>query len=932
MTSNTEQLSLVNNQPKADNTPIVCLGMTFENEEARREYFREELRKKLPELRQLEGFPIGEDEEIIKLSDPPYYTACPNPWIKEVVEKWNNSNKSPSKKVNEPLAVDISEGKNDPIYNAHTYHTKVPYKAIMNYMLYYTNPGDIVYDGFCGTGMTGVAAEKCADEELVQEILGENYDSTQVGKRNAVLIDLAPAATFIAKNLSKKVDIESVTKNLLSGILYIKDKYKWSFSTLAMPVNEIQENKAQEFFAENKKMFGKINYTIFSELYICPSCGEEINYWEATVKEGEVSKEDKVIPLSCPTCSAHYEKRVLEKVTVKKLDPVSKELIAEPKLVPVRINYTYKGKRYNKKPDQYDLEAFDFFENYYSDYQTIKPYPFPEGVETSRPIQEGLVYFHQSYTRRNLAILDSFVQTYRGKTFENEGSFLLGSSLSRLTKYNRYMPKHNRHVGPMANAIYLPPLSVEINPISQLELQLKKLIKAWEENNVSGNIISTQSSTNVNLEDNSIDYIFIDPPFGANIMYSELSFTRECWLNVFTNNKEEAIENKQQNKDLEDYTDLITKSFEEAYRVLKPDKWITVEFSNTKASVWNSLQSALQRAGFVIASVKALDKKRGGFHAMITPTAVKQDLIISAYKPSSQSISMMKSEVNTENTAWTFINQHLEKLPVFEGTKGEANQIPERTPRILFDRMIAYHIQTGLPVPISSPEFQERIAQRYMMRDGMVFLESQVAEYDKRRILAKDFSQLSLFISDENSAIEWLRQQLLKKPQTRQDLHPQFMKEIQHIAKHEELPEIDDLLVQNFLRFEGDGAVPDQIGSYLRRNYHEYRGLDNSNDKLKSKAQNYWYVPDPNKQADLENLREKALLREFDNYVEELRTHKKKLKHFRTEAIRAGFKKAWTEKEYSQIVRVGDRLPETVIQEDDKLLMYYDNAQIRIDL
>ena len=465
-----------------------------------------------------------------------------------------------------------------------------------------------------------------------------------------------------------------------------------------------------------------------------------------------------------------------------------------------------------------------------------------------------------------------------------------------------------------------------------IELQLNKLVKAWEENNVNGNIISTQSSSTTEIEENSIDYIFIDPPFGANIMYSELSFTRECWLKVFTNNKEEAIENKQQNKDLDDYTDLITKSFKEAYRILKPDKWITVEFSNTKSSVWNSLQNALQRAGFVIASVKALDKKRGGFHAMITPTAVKQDLIISAYKPSLQSINMMKSEINTENTAWTFINQHLEKLPVFEGAKGEANQIPERTPRILFDRMIAYHVQTGLPVPISAPEFQEKVAQRYMMRDGMVFLESQIAEYDKKRILAKDFSQLSLFISDENSAIEWIRQQLMKKPQTRQDLHTQFMKEIQHIAKHEQLPELDDLLVQNFLRYEGDTVVPDQIAGYLRRNYREYRGLETDNDKLKERAVNCWYVPDPNKQADLEKLREKSLLREFESYVEELGTHKKKLSHFRTEAVRAGFKKAWTEKDYNKIVNVGDRLPETVIQEDDKLLMYYDNAQIRIDM
>ena len=246
--------------------------------------------------------------------------------------------------------------------------------------------------------------------------------------------------------------------------------------------------------------------------------------------------------------------------------------------------------------------------------------------------------------------------------------------------------------------------------------------------------------------------------------------------------------------------------------------------------------------------------------------------------------------------------------------------------------MVAYHVQNGLPVPISSAEFQAKVAQRFPMRDGMVFLESQVAEYDKKRTLVKEFVQMSLFVTDETSAIEWLRQQLLKKPQTRQDLHPNFMKEIQHIAKHEKLPELDDLLEQNFLKYEGDGPVPDQIASYLRRNYKDLRGLENDDPQLKEKAMNRWYVPDPNKQADLEKLREKALLREFEGYVEELSKSKKKLKQFRTEAIRAGFKKAWSEKDYETIVKVGERLPESVIQEDDKLLMYYDNAQIRLGM
>jgi len=67
---------------------IKCLGRTFSSEDERREFFRNELRKLLPELKKIDGFPIGEDEDIIALSDPPYYTTCPNPWLNDYVTEW----------------------------------------------------------------------------------------------------------------------------------------------------------------------------------------------------------------------------------------------------------------------------------------------------------------------------------------------------------------------------------------------------------------------------------------------------------------------------------------------------------------------------------------------------------------------------------------------------------------------------------------------------------------------------------------------------------------------------------------------------------------------------------------------------------------------------------------------------------------------------
>jgi DNA modification methylase len=107
-----------------------------------------------------------------------------------------------------PFAADIKEGKNDPIYNAHSYHTKVPPRSIVPYILHYTQPGDLVLDMFCGSGMTGVAAQMCATPPAdILESFPELRDS--VGPRACVLNDLSPAACHIAYNYNTPVDIEA---------------------------------------------------------------------------------------------------------------------------------------------------------------------------------------------------------------------------------------------------------------------------------------------------------------------------------------------------------------------------------------------------------------------------------------------------------------------------------------------------------------------------------------------------------------------------------------------------------------------------------------------------------------------------------------------------------------------------------------------------
>lgn len=929
-----KQLSLLDNHEQADNGPVVCLGMTFKNDEERREYFRNELRKKMPELKKLEGFPIGDDEDIIALSDPPYYTACPNPWINDFIEEWEREKKEKYGRDDneeyhrEPFAADVSEGKNDPIYNAHTYHTKVPHKAIMHYILHYTKPGDIVFDGFAGTGMTGVAAYLCGNEEVIKELgytinQGQIIDNeskeviSYIGERRAILNDLSALASFISKGFNITSDLSLFEKEAKEILKKVELEFGWLYKTRHCFKNGNNSNN---------DLTGTINYVVWSDVHICPTCANEIIFDTTDDLDSKKVKGK----FTCKYCGSLLSKRGLEKAWITILDEKKNKILKVVKQIPVKINYTFNDTRYEKEPDELDLQLIDKVNNMIIN-EWYPQDPLPIGYNTNQPINShGFAYPELFYTKRNLLIV-SKLRSEAKKARSPLLLFWLNSIDHGISK----RVKHGNWSFPMSilsGTLYIPSLSRENNPFYFYKNKLNKQVKVLQKLNGIKNIISTQSSSSMGISPESIDYIFVDPPFGANLMYSELNFILESWMRCKTNSNSEAIVNSVVNKDLSFYRDVLIKCFEEFYRILKPGRWMTVEFSNSQASVWNIIQEAILKSGFVIANVSALDKKQGSFKAVTTTTAVKQDLVISAYKPKQENIEKMKREQNTEESAWTFVRQHLEQLPVFIGHKGEAQIIAERTPRILFDRMVAYHVQNGLPVPISSAEFQAGVAQRFPMRDGMAFLESQVAEYDKKRTLVKEFVQTSLFVTDETSAIEWLRQQLLKKPQTRQDLHPNFMKEIQHIAKHEKLPELDDLLHQNFLKYEGEGPVPDQIASYLRKNYKDLRGLENDDAKLKEKAMNRWYVPDPNKQADLEKLREKALLREFEGYLEELEKSKKKLKQFRTEAIRAGFKKAWSEKDYEKIVKVGDRLPESVIQEDDKLLMYYDNAQIRLGL
>lgn len=863
---------------------ITVLGKTFNSDEERRTYFREELRKKLPELKNMEGFPIGEDNDIINLSDPPFYTACPNPWLNDFIAEWEKEKIELEKEglrqtdfeVNEPYANDISEGKNNPIYSVHSYHTKVPHPAIMRYLLHYTQPGDVVFDGFAGTGMTGVAAKQCGNGTAqLKYRLGSEYKlahdkEPNWGERNAIVSDLAPAATFIAANLNSHYKTNEVKRSLTKKLNDIYSKYKWMYET-----------------KHTDGSIGRINFTVWSEVTSCPECSAEFTLWEVSADtiNGRMKKE-----FNCTQCNVQLTKKECNDLLLSSYDSILNTVIKSKKYEPVLVNYSIGKKRYFKDVDKHILETISRIEKI--DFNNYIPVArMPVGDESRRNDKYGITHIHHFYTKRNLIFIS---ELWSNLTLQEK--FIATSVISRnLTKLNRFIVnKHNpngRINGPLSGTLYVSSEYVEQNPFDLLKSKIPK----FEWNN-KGVVTSTNPAQHNSIADNAIDYIFTDPPFGANLMYSELNFIWEAWLGVFTDNKPEAIENSSQNKSTLEYQQLMLACFKDYYRILKPGKWMTVEFSNTSAAVWNGIQTALTNAGFIVANVSALDKKHGGIKSMAYTTAVKQDLIISCYKPSSTFDEKFKQNNQSAVAIWDFVEEHLQHLPVHLEKDNSTTAIIERSPKILFDRLIAFYIQRSLPVPIDAGNFQKGLRERFIERDGMFFTQEQVAEYDVKKQTAPNFVQLSILVASEQDGVMWLHNLLEKKSLAYQDIQPQWMQALAGVRKGDRIPELMTILEENFLK--------DEVGK--------------------------WYVPDVENIIDLEKLRTKRLLKEFDVYKEQALKPKGKLTEVRVEALRAGFKYCYQQNDFKMIIAIGDKIPNDLLMEDEILLQYYDIATYKV--
>jgi DNA modification methylase len=819
------------------------------------------LKDLLDSVRNIEGFPIGKDEDILALSNPPYYTACPNPYLNDfIAENGKPYDEATDTYQREPFVGDISEGKKNKIYNLHSYHTKVPFKAIIPYISHYTTKGDIVLDAFAGTGMTALAAI--------------NKD------RKAIVSDLSPIASFISNGT---VTLSDFKDTYLSIIKKVEDECSDLYTTI-----DPEDNSEC-----------KISFIVWSELFYCKYCNNEYNFFQQAVdlETGSVLAE-----YYCPHCGAKISKASSSRVTYEYFDKTLNKSLT--KAEQVLIVYIKDGKTYEKEPDENDIQKYNMILAMDIPYwYPVYPMMFKGekwGDSWRAGYHLGITHTHHFYTQRTLYVLSCLwrhINQIKEIPIRNQLKYAFTASITGLSILQRY--RYNSHFPNMilSGTLYVGSLRREWNAIEWFKGKCKSILSSLSEIPLSSKknmvLVSTQSAIDLkNIKANSIDYVFTDPPFGDNLLYSELNFIWESWLKCQTSNTTEAIINSSQNKALTEYHKLILLSFCEYFRVLKPNRWITVVFHNSKSSVWNSIQDAILKAGFVIAQVSILNKEQGSYKQITSPGAVKNDLVISAYKPRG-SFQRKFLELAGEGMEEEFIRMHLSHLSTEPSI--------ERTEQMLYSKLLAFYVRHSYTVKYDASTFYKMLRREFAEEDGFWFLPEQLPAYReyKQKMKLEGIAeiasgQFTLFVADEKSALIWLNA-FLTEPKDFQTIHPAFTKVA--AVSGDAMPDLKDLLQDNFVLEDG-----------------KYRRPQSEDEKQSITAK-----------------RERVLLREFEELLLEAKATKKKIKECRKQVVLYGFEHCYKQERFADILALARKLDKSILENDVELNDFVEVAQMKVE-
>lgn len=479
----------------------------------------------------------------------------------------------------------VSAGKNTYTYDAHTYHTKVPPQGIATILSAYLPNGGIVLDPFGGSGMTAVAARTLGLDVILNE--------------------LSPAASFIAHHFTGTMSAE----RFRAGVEAV--------------CKELQTLRSELYGTECRECGNPtdIQYTVWSYKVQCVHCSQWFVLWDHCRQYGRTVREHKILTIfPCPACCA----------------TLAKSRLPRAESVPVLLGYRCCAGRQVEHPlTEADLQRIQDRPETGNGVWWPET-PLPDGVNLRQPKVHGLTSVDRFYTARNLSAMAALWDAiHRLKDRELAGflAFTFTSLYQRVTRLSEF-----RFWGGSGNTarFNVPYIWNEANVFATFHRKARSIEDhlATTATQYSGRrILHTGSATDLHwLPDHSVDLVFTDPPFGANINYSDMNFLWEAWLERFTDTRSEAIVNRVQGKTVETYTTLMTASLQEAHRVLREGGKLVLIFMNSSESIWASLRQSLAAAGFMIDLVEIFDKQHNTFKMFVNGNTAGSDLLLHCSK------------------------------------------------------------------------------------------------------------------------------------------------------------------------------------------------------------------------------------------------------------------------------------------------------------
>ena len=326
---------------------------------------------------------------------------------------------------------------------------------------------------------------------------------------------------------------------------------------------------------------------------------------------------------------------------------------------------------------------------------------------------QGISHVHHFYTRRNLIVfgrLWQYTDVFGHHLRDALRLWLLSYNASHSTLMSRVVAKSGQPdlvvTSAQPGVLYFSGLPVEKNLIRGLRRKRATIARAFEViHRCQGHVdVYQKSSCHTHLPNRSVDYVFTDPPFGANIPFSEVSFLNEAWLGSFTDRTEEAIVSKSQGKTLADYQGILSAAFRELRRILKPHGNATVVFHSASAAVWHAIQGAYVDAGFEVQRAGVLDKTQGSFKQVTTDGAVRGDALILL---GDRSRRVARDDANV----WA-VAERLQQ----DADANRAIEVP--TAQRLYTRLVAYYLTRHQRIPVDADAVYRWHAHYVETREG----------------------------------------------------------------------------------------------------------------------------------------------------------------------------------------------------------------------